>query len=192
MTHSIHQKLLKSLYTPDDMKQFLSARNGTLLAAISEHVSVELLRQQGFQFDPTSAVRPPLGISTPNASPAVQPPPGFPIPGDVPLMLGPRAEVYLFDVSAGLQPPSRPLTDLAHSKVRSQVPGGEVVDEAEAFDRVNHICVHNKSQTIASNDPKDVQIEADPLSGRVKIRRRGVKGFLQKNKEGIDMLCNHQ
>ncbi|KAL2084509.1 hypothetical protein ACEWY4_020027 [Coilia grayii] len=60
MAYSIHQKLVKSLYTPDDMKDFLSTRNGTLMTAIAEHVSKKIskLFQHPFQhLKPPSVVR---------------------------------------------------------------------------------------------------------------------------------------
>ena len=42
MTRSIHKKLVKCMYTPDDMKAFLSTSNGTLMAAITALVSVKV------------------------------------------------------------------------------------------------------------------------------------------------------
>ncbi|KAL2084508.1 hypothetical protein ACEWY4_020026 [Coilia grayii] len=60
MAYSIHQKLVRSLYTSDDMKDFLSTRNGTLMTAIAEHVSRKIgkLFQHPFQhLKPPSIVR---------------------------------------------------------------------------------------------------------------------------------------
>ncbi|XP_048086158.1 uncharacterized protein LOC125285663 [Alosa alosa] len=51
MTQSIHHKLVKATYTADDMKQFLSTGNETVMAAIIQIVSVKVARlfQRSFQ-----------------------------------------------------------------------------------------------------------------------------------------------
>lgn len=74
ITRSIHQKLVKAMYTADDMKEFLSNGNGTLMAAITEHVSLKAIRlfQQTFQrpSEPPSILRLFLIASDHRSSPA--------------------------------------------------------------------------------------------------------------------------
>ncbi|KAL2087004.1 hypothetical protein ACEWY4_018063 [Coilia grayii] len=60
MTHSIFRKLVKSMYTTDDMAEFLKTGSWTLMAAIIELVSMKIgkLFQQPFQrLKPQSTLR---------------------------------------------------------------------------------------------------------------------------------------